>query len=100
MSGAELEKIGRGCPVQINRIFESKKNYFLSYDHYFSVNREMPGHRLAPILDPPLIDVKMDGTNYTYRCQAIEMYVKGCEKMRHLTGKPPPPGITDPEFHK
>jgi gag-polypeptide of LTR copia-type len=44
------------------------------------------------------IDVKMDGTNYTYWCQAIEMYVKGREKMRHLTGNPPE--ITNPEFHK
>jgi hypothetical protein len=31
--------IDRGCPVQINRIFGSKKIYFLSYGLYFSVNR-------------------------------------------------------------
>ncbi|XP_020263632.1 uncharacterized protein LOC109839566 isoform X1 [Asparagus officinalis] len=46
------------------------------------------------------IDVKMDGTNYTYWCQAIEMYVKGRERMRHLTGTPAPPGMNDPEFSK
>jgi hypothetical protein len=37
--GAEPEKIDRGCPVQINKIFRSKKIYFLSYNFYFSVNQ-------------------------------------------------------------
>jgi hypothetical protein len=35
---AESETIDRGCPVQINKIFGSKKKN-LSYDLYFSVNR-------------------------------------------------------------
>jgi hypothetical protein len=38
-AGAEPETIDRGCPVQINRMFWSKKIYFLPYDLYFSVNR-------------------------------------------------------------
>jgi GAG-pre-integrase domain/gag-polypeptide of LTR copia-type len=46
------------------------------------------------------IYVKMDGTNYTYWCQAMEMYVNGRERMRHLTGNPTPPSMSDPEFHK
>jgi hypothetical protein len=67
--------------------------------------------QIATILNPPNpsnegvlhsnpIDVKMDGTNYSYWCQAVEMHVRGREQMRHLTGDPAPPPVTDPEFHK
>jgi hypothetical protein len=36
--GAEQKTINRSCPVQINRMFRSKKNYFLLYNLYFLVN--------------------------------------------------------------
>lgn len=52
------------------------------------------------VLHPNPIDVKMDGTNYTYWCQAMEMHVKGRERMGHLTGDPTPPLATSPEFHR
>lgn len=51
-------------------------------------------------IHPNPIDVKMDGTNYTYWCQALEMHVKGRERMGHLTGDPTPPLATYPEFRK
>jgi hypothetical protein len=52
------------------------------------------------VIHPNPIDVKMDGTNYTYWCQAMEMHVKGRERMKHLMGDPAPPLAMSPEFHK
>jgi hypothetical protein len=51
-------------------------------------------------IHPNPIDIKMDGTNYAFWCQAVEMYVKGRERMKHLTGVPQPHGITDPLYQK
>jgi hypothetical protein len=51
-------------------------------------------------IHPNLIDIKMDGTNYAFWCQAVEMYVKGRERMKHLTGVPQPPCTNDPLYHK
>jgi hypothetical protein len=42
----------------------------------------------------------MEGTNYSFWCQTVEMYVKGRERMKHLTGVSTPPLETDPGFHK
>jgi hypothetical protein len=52
------------------------------------------------LISPNPIDVKMDGTNYTFWCQAVEMYVRGRDQMRHLTGVPAPPNPSDLEFHR
>ena len=49
-------------------------------------------------IHPNPIDVKMDNTNYTFWCQAIEMYVKERDQMKHLTGVPVPPEETHPRF--
>lgn len=46
------------------------------------------------------IDVKMDGTNYAFWCQAVEMYIQGRDRMKHLTGEPSPPPITSPLYQK
>jgi hypothetical protein len=42
-TGAEPETIDRGCPVQINRIFGSKKNlFFIIQPLFFSEPRGCP----------------------------------------------------------
>jgi hypothetical protein len=38
-TGAKPETIDRGCPVQINRMFELKENLFFIVYIYFSVNQ-------------------------------------------------------------
>lgn len=51
-------------------------------------------------IHPNPIDARFDGTNYSFWCQAVEMYVRGREKLRHLTGEPAPPAITDAAYHR
>ncbi|XP_078150031.1 uncharacterized protein LOC144545316 [Carex rostrata] len=49
---------------------------------------------------PNPIDVKFDGTNFGLWSQTVELYVKGKERTRHLTGVPPPPLSTEPTYQK
>jgi hypothetical protein len=51
-------------------------------------------------IHPNPIDAKFDGTNYAFWCQAVEMYIRGRERMKHLTGKPEPPSVNDPTYNK
>jgi Retrotransposon gag protein len=53
----------------------------------------------APIQPNP-ISIKLDDTNYTLWSQAMRMYVKGRDKMRHITGNPSPPLPSDPLFQR
>lgn len=49
---------------------------------------------------PNPIDVKFDGTNYGLWSQSVELYVKGRERLKHITGEPPPPTEKDPLYKK
>ncbi|XP_078161806.1 uncharacterized protein LOC144557152 [Carex rostrata] len=51
----------------------------------------------APIHPNP-ISIKLNDTNYTLWSQAVLMYVKGRDKMKHINGNPPPPPSTDSLF--
>ncbi|XP_078153883.1 uncharacterized protein LOC144549006 [Carex rostrata] len=51
----------------------------------------------APIHPNP-ISIKLNDMNYTLWSQAVLMYVKGRDKMKHISGNPPPPLPTDPLF--
>ena len=53
----------------------------------------------APIHPNP-ISTKLDDTNYTLWSQAVRLYVKGRDKMKHITGNPSPPLPTDPLFQR
>jgi GAG-pre-integrase domain len=52
------------------------------------------------ILHSSPIDVKFDGTNYSFWCQAVEMYIRGRARMQHLTGEPTPPSGQDASYQK
>ncbi|XP_078154779.1 uncharacterized protein LOC144550675 [Carex rostrata] len=53
----------------------------------------------APIHPNP-ISTKLDDTNHTLWSQAVRLYVKGRDKMKHITGNPSPPLPTDPLFQR
>lgn len=58
----------------------------------------------ATIIETPIhpnpISTKLDDTNYTLWSQAVRMYVKGRDKMKHITDNPPPPSPIDPLFQR
>jgi hypothetical protein len=67
-----------------------------------SVTQVIPQHvaMTEGILHSSSIDVKFDGTNYSFWSQAVAMYICGKERMKHLTGEPAPPSITEPSYQK
>jgi Retrotransposon gag protein len=86
---AILEKLTQLITFQQNQIISMQQNAQPSATAVV----ETPIH-------PNPISTKLDNTNYTLWSQAVRLYVKGRDKMKHLTGNPPPPAPTDTLFQK
>ncbi|XP_078153858.1 uncharacterized protein LOC144549001 isoform X4 [Carex rostrata] len=52
------------------------------------------------LLQSSPISVKLDGANYAIWSQAAEMYIKGCDKLKHIKGDGNPPRPGDPLYQK
>ena len=65
-----------------------------------SQNQTIPPATNESHVHPNPIDVKFDGTNYGLWSQSVELYVKGQEKLKHITGRPQPPAVTDALYRK
>jgi gag-polypeptide of LTR copia-type len=113
MMSTPLEKPQSGEPVnmavvleQLTKLVTLQQTQMAAMQNTAFTNPQ-PTQSITPhvamsdgVIHPNPIDVKMDSTNYTYWCQAVEMHVKGRERMKHLMGDPAPPLATSPEFHK
>ncbi|XP_078165548.1 uncharacterized protein LOC144560258 [Carex rostrata] len=49
-------------------------------------------------LHPNIVPIKLDGKNYSLWSQAVRMYLKAREKLKHITDSPPT--ATDPLFNR
>jgi response regulator RpfG family c-di-GMP phosphodiesterase len=88
---------------QLTKIVTLQQNQMVTMQNAVNMNPQLATQTMAMTegaIHPNPIDVKMDGMNYTYWCQAVELYVKGRERMRHITGNLTPPLPTDPEFRR
>ena len=73
-----------------------------------AISNPQPATQLIPqpvamtegVIQSSAIDVKFNGTNYSFWSQAVAMYVRGRERMKHLIGEPTPPPITEPSYQK
>jgi gag-polypeptide of LTR copia-type len=55
-------------------------------------------HTMDSNIHPNPVDEKFNGSNYGMWSQSMELYIKGRNKLRHITGTPPL--STDPTYQK
>jgi GAG-pre-integrase domain len=67
-----------------------------------SSSQPSPASSVVSLTDGPSqpISEKLTGENYSLWSQVVRLYVKGRDKMKHLTGDPAPPQSTEPTYQK
>lgn len=58
----------------------------------------LPSPVIETSLNPSNIPIKLDGKNYSLWSQSVRMYIKGRQKLKHITE--PPLAANDPLFEK